>query len=122
MKCVSSPAACLALALSGAAVGAWGVEVSKASGQGAGQTIKAETTRATDASHAMRDGVVTRIDPQGGRIEIQGQWHSLVWGETQIYHNGHSARPDVLKVGQAIRYSVSESDARGKRLGVLYVL
>lgn len=121
MKCVSSPAACLALALSGAAAGAWGVEVSKASGQAAGQTIKAETTRATDASHAMREGVVTRIDLQAGKIEIQGQWHSLVSGETQIYHNGHSARPDVLKVGQAIRYSVSASDARGKRLGVLYV-
>ena len=122
MKCLSRPAACLALALSGAAGGAWGVEVSKAGAQRAGQTIKTETAPATDTNHAMREGVVTRIDPQGGKIEIQGQWHSVVWGETQIYHNGHSARPDVLKVGQAIRYSVLASDARGKRLGVLYVL
>ena len=121
MKCVSRPAACLALALSGAAVGTWGVEVSKAGAQRAGQTIKAETSRATDANHAMREGVVTRIDPQGGRLEIQGEWHSMVWGETHLYQHGHSARPDALKVGQAIRYSVLEGGAGSKRLGVLYV-
>ena len=121
MKCVSRPAACLALALSGAAGGAWGVEVSQAGAQRAGPTIKVQTSRATQANHAVRVGVVTRIDPQAGRLEIQGQWHSMVWGETLIYQHGHSARPDALKVGQTIRYSVLEGAAGSRRLGVLYV-
>ncbi len=121
MKCVSGLAACLVLALSGAVVGAWGVEVGKDVAPRVGQNTKAQTSRPTDTGHAMREGVVTGINLQAGRLEIRGQWHSMVWGETQIYQNGHSARPDALRVGQEIRYSVVESDAGVKRLGVLYV-
>ena len=111
----------VAFALAGATVGAWGVEVGKGVARGAGQIANPQTPRLTEKSHAVREGVVTRIDLPARRLEIQGHWHTMVWGQTQIFQNGHSARPDALKVGQAIRYSVSESEAGGKHLGVLYV-
>jgi hypothetical protein len=108
------------LALGGATFGTLAVEVSRPHSLATPSTQKARAVEASSASHVLRGGVITRVDLANSRIEIEGQWCSIVWGQTQLFQQGHSARPDALKAGMAVKFSVSEGEAGAKRLGVLY--
>ena len=95
-----------------------------AAGAGPNAAIASKATPAAkpgDATGQLRQGSVTAVSAKGDRIEIQGKWHSIVAGQTQIFQQGRPARPEVLKVGQLVRYTASENTAGNQRLGVLYV-
>jgi hypothetical protein len=92
---------------------------------GKGAVISARSGAAAVARPAagagtLREGVLTRVDVPGGKVEIDGQWHSLIWGHTQVFQQGHSARPEVLRVGQLVRYTAAAAHGAGKRIGVIY--
>ena len=75
---------------------------------------------AEDKGH-MRSGVITTVESTGNKIEIGGQWYSIVGGQTQVFQRGKSVRADVLKAGQAIKFTVTQTGSEGKKLGAVYV-
>ena len=97
------------------------VEVGKGAAQPARQANSVQAPARVEPSAKLIEGVVTQLDIARGKVEIQGQWHSIAWGRTQIFQNGHSVRPDALKVGQAVSYSSAEGAAGTKQLGLVYV-
>ena len=75
---------------------------------------------ADDKSH-MRSGVITTVESAGTKVEIDRQWYSIVGGQTQVFQRGKLVRTDVLKPGQAIKFTVTRSGSEGKKLGAVYV-
>jgi hypothetical protein len=73
------------------------------------------------ASPSIRPGVVTRVHASGQRVEIDGQWYLIVASQTQLIQQGKPAVASILKVGQAVKFSLATGQDGSRRLGVLYV-
>lgn len=109
----------LALALGLQAANVAAVELKQTGVQGGRPVSKVPSTQGVQPSGKLLDGVISRLDLPAGKVEIQGQWLTISPGRTQLFQGGHTARPDALRIGQAVRYTTL-GDAADKRLGVLY--
>jgi hypothetical protein len=74
-----------------------------------------------DESASLRHGVVTALDPRGGRLQVQGVWLEVVADKTQLLRDGKPAALNTLKVGDAIRFMLAPGAADGPSLRMIYV-
>lgn len=121
MNCIKMTLTLLAMAISGHVANVNAVDLNLPS-SGANHPPSKGTTGlpAEDQSH-MRSGVITAVEFAGKKVEIDRQWYSIVGGQTQVFKSGKSVRTDVLKPGQAIKFTVTQSGSEGKKLGAVYV-
>ena len=74
-----------------------------------------------DESASLRQGTVTALDPQGTRLQVQGQWLDVVDGKTLATRKGKTVGIDTLKVGDTIRFTVAPGNAEAASLRLIYV-
>ena len=112
-----------AMALLGAVIGvaillacppAYAVQISGAPGgnQAGASAASAPRGAATqlaamqkDESSSLRGGVVQDVDA-GKRVKVNDAWLDIVAGETKMFMGGTSVRPETLKTGQVIRFTL----------------
>lgn len=111
----------LAMAFSGYVANVNAVELNLPSSAANSSPSKGTTGMPTEDKSHMRSGVVTTVESTGTKVEIDRQWYSIVSGQTRVFQRGKSVRSDVLKAGQAIKFTVTLSGSEGKRLGAVYV-
>ena len=75
----------------------------------------------------LRAGLVTAVDREHGRVQIDGVWFAVVDGQTRLLHLGRVAEPGVLAAGQYVRYTLAAmamamaTASGGATLGLVYV-
>jgi hypothetical protein len=111
----------LAMAFSGHVANVNAVDLNLPSSGANHPPSKGMTGKTAEVSSHMRSGVITTVDSTGEKVEIDRQWYSIVGGKTQVFQRGKSVRTDVLKPGQAIKFTVTQSGSEGKKLGAVYV-
>ena len=82
---------------------------------------KSEGAKGALPEKALLEGVVTGLDAAGGRVQIQGQWHRIVSGQTQILSGGKQVSANSLKVGQKLKFTAAAGNSETKTLGMVYV-
>lgn len=75
----------------------------------------------SDDRHSLRRGVVTRVSANAERIEIQGQWHRIDPAHTRILRGGQVIRPDAIRTGQTLEFTLLPGRDAQRGLGVVYV-
>ena len=80
-----------------------------------------ESGRGTSPEKSLLQGVVTELDAPGSRVQIQGQWHRVVSGQTQILSGGKQVNANSLKVGQKLKFTLASGSTQAKTLGMVYV-
>jgi hypothetical protein len=81
---------------------------------------KSEAAKRALPETALLEGTVTGLDTAGGRVQIQGQWHRVVSGETQVLSGGKQVNPTSLKVGQKLKFTLAAGNTHAKTLGMVY--
>lgn len=82
---------------------------------------KQEGEKGTLPEKALLRGVVTELDAAGGRVQIQGQWHRVVSGQTHVLSGGKQVPVNRLKVGQKLKFTLAAGNSETKTLGIVYV-
>jgi hypothetical protein len=74
-----------------------------------------------DESASLRQGVVMAVDERRARVQVQGIWLDMVVGNTMLLRSGRPAALDTLRVGEAIRFTVTPGSSGASSLRVIYV-
>lgn len=111
----------LAMAISGHVANVNAVDLNLPSSVANHPPSKGTTGMPAEDKRHMRSGVITTVESAGTKVEIDRQWYSIVGGQTQVFQRGKLVRTDVLKPGQAIKFTVTQSGSEGKKLGAVYV-
>jgi hypothetical protein len=76
-----------------------------------------------DESSSLRQGLVTQVEPQASRVQVQGVWLQAVAGRTVVIRDGRAVPFDVLRKGQIVKYTLAAGapSSSPATLGAVYV-
>jgi hypothetical protein len=82
---------------------------------------QADAAAQADDRTSLRQGVISAIGTKGDAVLINGSWLGIVNGQTVLFRQGKPVRPDVLRKGQQLRFTLAPGAADRRTLGVVYV-
>ena len=76
-----------------------------------------------DESNSLREGLITNVEPQANRLQVQGVWLQAVPGKTVVIRDGRAVPLDALRKGQVVKYTLAVGAASSSpaTLGAVYV-
>lgn len=69
-----------------------------------------------DPAGALFEGRITALDPDAGRIAINGVSFQLSEKRTQVFHQGLPAPASALRLGERIHYGAAGADPAQQRV------
>ncbi len=70
---------------------------------------------------SLREGVITDLRLDAGKVEIDGKWYTIVIGQTKVVRNGNSVPSRSLSKRQSVRFTLEGNDPARSVIEVVYV-